>query len=490
MFVPDAIPGERVRVRLTDDAPKIAAFWRAEALEILDASPHRRPHVWRQADIDVPPEDRPGGADFGHIDLAHQRALKLEVLTDALQRIGGLDVVAGIVERRPRRWRTTSSMRRRGDAGRHGLAHAREPARRRRRPRRALRGAQPPRHRRSTTCRSRPPRSQRAALAPRVGEPGRIDLVQPADGRVRVIPPSPTARRSAAAAPAQHAIDARARGRRRARRRPRLPRRRRRVLAGAPARRALAHRCSSTASSATAPAARRSTPTPGTSTSTAASGSSPRRSATLGGAAHAGHDRRVRPARDRARRREPRRVGRRARRDGARRPVARADCGRGIRPRARAAVARRRACSTRRARAPAARSSRRSRPSHPAAVVYVACDPVALARDLAHLPRARATRPRGSTRSTCSRTRTMSKRSPSSLGAARRASLSGMTRVALIDDHESVRLGLEAACARAGKDVVFSGSTVTRVPRLAGVQRSRRPPTSWCSTSRSATARP
>src|SRR6478609_7651294 len=36
-----------------------------------------------------------------------------------------------------------------------------------------------------------------------------------------------------------------------------------------------------------------------------------------------------------------------------------------------------------------------------------------------------------------------------------------MTRVALIDDHESVRLGLEAACARAAKDVVFSGSNVT-----------------------------
>ena len=36
-----------------------------------------------------------------------------------------------------------------------------------------------------------------------------------------------------------------------------------------------------------------------------------------------------------------------------------------------------------------------------------------------------------------------------------------MTRVALIDDHESVRLGLEAACARAGTTrVVFSGSTV------------------------------
>ena len=37
-----------------------------------------------------------------------------------------------------------------------------------------------------------------------------------------------------------------------------------------------------------------------------------------------------------------------------------------------------------------------------------------------------------------------------------------MTRVAFIDDHESVRLGLEAACHRDGnKDVVFSGSNVT-----------------------------
>ena len=39
--------------------------------------------------------------------------------------------------------------------------------------------------------------------------------------------------------------------------------------------------------------------------------------------------------------------------------------------------------------------------------------------------------------------------------------LGNMTRVALIDDHESVRLGLEAACARAGKIVVFSGPNVS-----------------------------
>lgn len=41
-----------------------------------------------------------------------------------------------------------------------------------------------------------------------------------------------------------------------------------------------------------------------------------------------------------------------------------------------------------------------------------------------------------------------------------------MTRVALIDDHESVRLGLAAACARSGVgEVVFSGSTVAEYVR-------------------------
>lgn len=37
-----------------------------------------------------------------------------------------------------------------------------------------------------------------------------------------------------------------------------------------------------------------------------------------------------------------------------------------------------------------------------------------------------------------------------------------MTRVAFIDDHESVRLGVEAACARTGTtEVVYSGASVT-----------------------------
>ena len=43
VFVPDVVPGERVRARLTQTGVK--SFWRAEPIEIVDASPHRRPHV-------------------------------------------------------------------------------------------------------------------------------------------------------------------------------------------------------------------------------------------------------------------------------------------------------------------------------------------------------------------------------------------------------------------------------------------------------------
>src|SRR5918993_2164429 len=49
-----------------------------------------------------------------------------------------------------------------------------------------------------------------------------------------------------------------------------------------------------------------------------------------------------------------------------------------------------------------------------------------------------------------------------------------MTRVALIDDHESVRLGLEAACARAQKVVVSPGSRAR--PSFVGRFSSAAPP--------------
>ena len=79
--------------------------------------------------------------------------------------------------------------------------------------------------------------------------------------------------------------------------------------------------------------------------------------------------------------------------------------------RARAARARRPSCSTRRVRAPAAPCSTRIAGCGPAQLVYVACDPVAFARDVAILARARVRAHRRCVRSTCSRTRITSRRS-------------------------------------------------------------------------------
>ena len=186
VFVPDAIPGERVRVRLTDGgAPgNTRSFWRGEAIEILDASPHRRPHVWSAADVSVPPEQRPGGADFGHIQLEHQRELKTQVLTDALTRIGKLDLPVSLEPAAGESadgtgWRTRVSLHV-DDEGRIGPFAARS--------------------HRVIPVDDLPlatPEVAEAARGLTSGRQGRIDLVQPADGRVRIIPRPEAPRRPA-----------------------------------------------------------------------------------------------------------------------------------------------------------------------------------------------------------------------------------------------------------------------------------------------------
>ncbi len=89
VFLADAIPGERVVARVTDDTKP--TFWRATTVRVLDPSPHRRPHVWLEAAVERDPDDRAGGAEFGHIELEHQRSLKAQVLIEALQRMAGLE---------------------------------------------------------------------------------------------------------------------------------------------------------------------------------------------------------------------------------------------------------------------------------------------------------------------------------------------------------------------------------------------------------------
>ncbi|MEJ6507105.1 MAG: class I SAM-dependent RNA methyltransferase [Microbacteriaceae bacterium] len=88
VFCPGVIPGEVVSAQLVETSKK--SLWRAEALSIIFPSPHRRPHIWAEADISQDPDNRAGGADYGHIELGHQRELKTGILRDSLQRFGGL----------------------------------------------------------------------------------------------------------------------------------------------------------------------------------------------------------------------------------------------------------------------------------------------------------------------------------------------------------------------------------------------------------------
>ncbi|WP_309079969.1 TRAM domain-containing protein [Zhihengliuella sp.] len=96
VFVRHALPGERVRVRLTeydDDA----RFWRGDAVEVLEASPDRREHVWAPADaLAAHGAGRlpAGGAEFGHITLPRQRELKSDVVVEHLSRAAGVDAAA------------------------------------------------------------------------------------------------------------------------------------------------------------------------------------------------------------------------------------------------------------------------------------------------------------------------------------------------------------------------------------------------------------
>jgi len=89
VFVSDAIPGETVIARVTDARKK--KFARATVTRVLDTSEHRVDHFWAEAALDREPEDRVGGAEVGHITLDHQRVLKEEVLRDSMQRFGRID---------------------------------------------------------------------------------------------------------------------------------------------------------------------------------------------------------------------------------------------------------------------------------------------------------------------------------------------------------------------------------------------------------------
>ena len=86
VFVADAIPGETVVAELTEEKK---SFARAVAVDVLEPSADRIPHIWPEASIDRVPNLRAGGADLGFVTIDRQRNLKREVITDALNRFAG-----------------------------------------------------------------------------------------------------------------------------------------------------------------------------------------------------------------------------------------------------------------------------------------------------------------------------------------------------------------------------------------------------------------
>jgi tRNA/tmRNA/rRNA uracil-C5-methylase (TrmA/RlmC/RlmD family) len=105
VFVRHALPGERVRAVVTED--RAGSYCRADAVAVLDGAVGR---------VAPPcPASGPGGCggcDFQHVDRAVQRELKAKVVAEQLHRIAGLDIAVTVEELPggPLGWRTRTRL--------------------------------------------------------------------------------------------------------------------------------------------------------------------------------------------------------------------------------------------------------------------------------------------------------------------------------------------------------------------------------------------
>jgi tRNA/tmRNA/rRNA uracil-C5-methylase (TrmA/RlmC/RlmD family) len=101
VFVRHSLPGELVRVRVTED--RHPGFCRADAIEVLTAAAGRveRPCPWSGPGLC-------GGCDWQHVTPAGQRELKAAVVREQLARLAALDVEVRVEELPggPLRWRS------------------------------------------------------------------------------------------------------------------------------------------------------------------------------------------------------------------------------------------------------------------------------------------------------------------------------------------------------------------------------------------------
>jgi tRNA/tmRNA/rRNA uracil-C5-methylase (TrmA/RlmC/RlmD family) len=90
VFVRHTLPGERVRARVTEKTTK---FLRADAVEILTASPDRV-----AAPCLFAGPGRCGGCDWQHVSLPAQRRLKAAVVEEQLRRLAAIDRSVAVEE--------------------------------------------------------------------------------------------------------------------------------------------------------------------------------------------------------------------------------------------------------------------------------------------------------------------------------------------------------------------------------------------------------
>jgi tRNA/tmRNA/rRNA uracil-C5-methylase (TrmA/RlmC/RlmD family) len=104
VFVRHALPGERVRVQVTD-GNEGDRFLLGDAVEVIEPSTHRVESACRFAG-----PGNCGGCDWQHSDLTYQRELKASVVTEQFQRLAAMDVVVDVEalpgDTRGHRWRT------------------------------------------------------------------------------------------------------------------------------------------------------------------------------------------------------------------------------------------------------------------------------------------------------------------------------------------------------------------------------------------------
>ncbi|HEY1840857.1 MAG TPA: TRAM domain-containing protein [Mycobacterium sp.] len=101
VFVRYALPGERVRVRVTADR---GSYWHAETIEVIEPSGDRTASLCPIAGV-----DGAGCCDLAFVDPVAARALKAAVISNQLARLGNYqwnDAVQPISDAGPTGWRT------------------------------------------------------------------------------------------------------------------------------------------------------------------------------------------------------------------------------------------------------------------------------------------------------------------------------------------------------------------------------------------------